>query len=242
MRYLHLSSVVFAVLFGVARAAPVPGPALERRQTEIAENSGDALDSGLDAPFDPSFDGGAGSGTADAWADPPDAGVDTAPLDRQADSLVGNSFAQIDGSTNIDNSSIEYPGDTQMTDNTGTAVSGNNNDIMPILNAPVTIVINSNNDKAAKRRPSSEPQLLPPPPVSAAQSAGGPILTAQQAAALSVLSSLSPEQLGRLIVAAQGIQQQPPLHSSADDAVSKMSAPSIEKLIEYALAVSQSHF
>ncbi|KAJ1737761.1 hypothetical protein LPJ72_000167 [Coemansia sp. Benny D160-2] len=238
MRYLHLSPVVFAVLFGVARAAPVPGPALERRQTEIAENSGDALDSGLDAPFDPSFDGGAGSGTADAWADPPDAGVDTAPLDRQADNLVGNSFAQIDDSTNIDNSSIEYPGGTQMTDNTGTAVSGNNNDIMPILNAPVTIVINSNNDKAAKRRPPSEPQ--PPPPVFAAQSAGGPILTAQQAAALSVLSSLSPEQLGRLIVAAQGIQQQPPLHSSADDAVSKMPAPSIERLIAYALAVSQS--
>ncbi|KAJ2660013.1 hypothetical protein IWW48_003176 [Coemansia sp. RSA 1200] len=241
MYYLHLSPVVFAVLFGVARAAPFPGSVLERRQTEITENSGDALDSGLDASFDPSFDGGSGSGAADVWADPPDAGVDTAPLERQADNLVGNSFAQIDDSTNIDNSSTEYPGDTQMTDNTGTAVSGNNNDIMPILNAPVTIVINSNNDKAARKRPLSEPQLLPPP-VPAVQSAGGPILTAQQTAALSVLSSLSPEQLRRLIVAAQGIQQQPPLHSSADDAVSKMPVPSIEKLIEYALAVSQSRF
>ncbi|KAJ2595180.1 hypothetical protein GGF39_003934, partial [Coemansia sp. RSA 1721] len=56
--------------------------------------------------------------------------------------LVGNSQTTIDDSVNLTDNSIEYPDDSELTGNTGTAVSGNNNDIMPIINAPVTVIIN----------------------------------------------------------------------------------------------------
>ncbi|KAJ2687460.1 hypothetical protein IWW39_002932 [Coemansia spiralis] len=82
--------------------------------------------------------------------------------------LAGNSITQIDDSTNSSLTNIEYPDDTQMTGNTGTAVSGNNNDIMPIINAPVTVIITSaDNDHhshpAGGRVAGSTPQ---PPPLS----------------------------------------------------------------------------
>ncbi|KAJ2414843.1 hypothetical protein H4218_001329 [Coemansia sp. IMI 209128] len=82
--------------------------------------------------------------------------------------LAGNSITQIDDSTNSSLTNIEYPDDTQMTGNTGTAVSGNNNDIMPIINAPVTVIITSaDNDHhshpAGGRASGTTPQ---PPPLS----------------------------------------------------------------------------
>ncbi|KAJ1958301.1 hypothetical protein EC988_000385 [Linderina pennispora] len=90
-----------------------------------------------------------------------------------ASNNVGNSVANIDSSTNIINTEIEYPDDTQMTDNTGTAVSGNNNDVMPIINAPVTVIVNEapSNHQQANPAPVA-PWEHPPGHPNASQVAG----------------------------------------------------------------------
>ncbi|KAJ1665917.1 hypothetical protein IW140_002843 [Coemansia sp. RSA 1813] len=220
---------------------------LEKRQSGFADDSGDALDTALDTSLDTldaAFDDGSDAGAVDIWMDPANRAAETVPLDGGADNLVGNSFAQIDDSTNIDNSSVEYPGDTQMTDNTGTAVSGNNNDIMPIINAPVTVIINSddNNDSKNLRRPPSLGSGASPP-VSAARPGGASRPVSQQSAALSALSSLSPGQLSQLLMATQGLQQQSSLYPKVGDTTNNAPdsfVPPIQRLVEYALAVSQS--
>ncbi|KAJ1793435.1 hypothetical protein LPJ59_004723 [Coemansia sp. RSA 2399] len=237
MRYVLLSPALFVVLFGFARAAPCPGPMLEKRQPGLDDDLGDTLDT---SSFDTAFGEGPGSGATDTWADPNSETANAAPVDVGADNLVGNNFAQIDDSTNIDNSSVEYPGDTQMTDNTGTAVSGNNNDIMPIINAPVTVIINSGDNKRNRKPPATGSRASPP--ASSAQPDGAPKLGTQQAAALSALASLPPAQLGQLLMEYPGLQQQLSFYLNA--AYNEPDAPvsPIQRLVEYALAVSQSRF
>ncbi|KAI9506099.1 hypothetical protein BX070DRAFT_219318 [Coemansia spiralis] len=144
-------SVFAIVLFAHVHAAPCPGKYFERRQAEV-------VDANTNSVQDVS-----NSGTA-ALTDP-DAAVgipETSLVDTGADNFVGNNFAQIDDTTNIDATNVEYPDDTQMTDNTGTAVSGNNNDVMPIINAPVTVIINSNESKNSKHPSPLAPQITQP--------------------------------------------------------------------------------
>ncbi|KAJ2786722.1 hypothetical protein GGI15_001300 [Coemansia interrupta] len=85
--------------------------------------------------------------------------VDTAAAAQVANS-VGNTDTTIDDSINLTDNSIDYPDDSQLTGNTGTAVSGNNNDIMPIINAPVTVIIN-NNDQPHTSRHNNSPSMPP---------------------------------------------------------------------------------
>ncbi|KAJ2546544.1 hypothetical protein EV175_005556 [Coemansia sp. RSA 1933] len=225
MRCVHFLPAVFIVLLSFTQAAPCPGLVLEKRQSGFTTDFGDALDTAVDTLDTAAFDNGSGTDAADTRTDPANDVFDAAPLDGGADNLVGNNFAQIDDSTNIDNSSVEYPGDTQMTDNTGTAVSGNNNDIMPIINAPVTVIINSDDNTSRKMPHPTESRS--PPPVPAFQPDSAPKLSPQDDAVLSALASLSPTQLSQLLAA-----------NPAPDSL----VPPIQRLIEYALAVSQSQF
>ncbi|KAJ2796507.1 hypothetical protein H4R21_004683, partial [Coemansia helicoidea] len=77
-------------------------------------------------------------------------GDDTVPDDGTSGgsvaNLAGNSLTNIDDSVSVNNVDVAYPGDAELTGNTGTAVSGNSNAVMPIINAPVTVIVNSAED------------------------------------------------------------------------------------------------
>ncbi|KAJ2404235.1 hypothetical protein GGF41_007246 [Coemansia sp. RSA 2531] len=156
--------------------------------------------------------------------------------------LAGNSITQIDDSTNNSLTNIEYPDDTQMTGNTGTAVSGNNNDIMPIINAPVTVIIN-NTENDHHRHPAGgmTPVEAPHPPPLSPQL---PIWQQQQQTPQTWGVPKQPDN----VPGGQPVQQ--PMVPS----VQQPMAPSfpgqvgvdpfgdrIQQLIAYALAVSQGH-
>ncbi|KAJ1871795.1 hypothetical protein LPJ55_003627 [Coemansia sp. RSA 990] len=143
----------------------------------------------------------------------------TAP--PSSDNLVGNSLAQIDDSVNINDTDIQYPGESQLTDNAGTAVSGNNNDIAPIINAPVTVIINSDDDHNSKQ--------LPPAQSNSATSA---------AAQLAKAMALAQAQAGSLQVPGLTLPQASAMNQVPVDDISAR----IEQLVLYAMALSRSRF
>ncbi|KAI7828476.1 hypothetical protein BX661DRAFT_182160, partial [Kickxella alabastrina] len=89
------------------------------------------------------------------------------PAGETTNNLAGNSLTQIDDSINIVDASIDYPDEAQLLGNSGTAISGNNNEISPIINAPVTVIINNNSNggrggsggggQNRQQRPSEQP-------------------------------------------------------------------------------------
>ncbi|KAJ1885260.1 hypothetical protein LPJ66_010204 [Kickxella alabastrina] len=91
------------------------------------------------------------------------ADINFAPAGETTNNLAGNSLTQIDDSINIVDASIDYPDEAQLLGNSGTAISGNNNEISPIINAPVTVIINNNNGgrggggQNRQQRPSEQP-------------------------------------------------------------------------------------
>ncbi|KAJ2856254.1 hypothetical protein J3B02_001707 [Coemansia erecta] len=155
----------------------------------------------------------------DATTDPIDGTTD--PLaGNSVNNLVGNSETTIDDSINLTDNSIDYPDDSELTGNTGTAVSGNNNDIMPIINAPVTVIINS---AGGDSKGQSAGQLAPP-------LAGPPIVNS--ASTTSQQQSLPQQQQQQQQQQVQQ-QQQQQLYSPLD--------ANIQNLIQYALLVSQNN-
>ncbi|KAJ2747640.1 hypothetical protein GGI20_000289 [Coemansia sp. BCRC 34301] len=155
--------------------------------------------------------------------------LDTTTSDT-INNLAGNTLTQIDDSTNNAMTSIDYPDDTQMTGNTGTAVSGNNNDIMPIINAPVTVIINNGED--GHRHHAGAPH--PPAPANAA-----PMWQKQQQQP-SQQAWAVPTQPGGFVQGAPPVQQPvtPPYPAQAN---MDPFGDRIQQLIAYALAVSQGH-
>ncbi|KAJ2323417.1 hypothetical protein GGI00_005631 [Coemansia sp. RSA 2681] len=155
--------------------------------------------------------------------------------------LAGNTLTQIDDSANNSTTNIEYPDDTQMTGNTGTAVSGNNNDIMPIINAPVTVIINNSENShrhhaGGKPLPAAEGAPHPPMPPNA-----GPMWQQQQQQQPSPPQAwAAPIQPGGAASGAPLVQQPVdlpyPAQANADPFTDR-----IQQLIAYALAVSQGH-
>ncbi|KAJ1859662.1 hypothetical protein LPJ73_001749, partial [Coemansia sp. RSA 2703] len=135
MHYRISLAVLFAALSVIVCAAPCPH--LHKRQ-DVQSVPADFEDASAAMPAD----------TADSIA--------AAPVVNS----VGNSDTTIDDSINLTDNSIDYPDDSQLTGNTGTAVSGNNNDIMPIINAPVTVIIN-NNDQPHPLRQNVPPVMTP---------------------------------------------------------------------------------
>ncbi|KAJ2452520.1 hypothetical protein EV183_002893 [Coemansia sp. RSA 2336] len=159
----------------------------------------------------------------------PGSSLGTAPPSN--DNLVGNSLAQIDDSVNISDTDIQYPGDSQLTDNAGTAVSGNNNDIAPIINAPVTVIINSDDDHNSKQLPQALPDSAIP--------------AATQLAKAMALAQVSAFQKGRLASPASPLQVPGPASPQAaamnQAPVDDVSAR-IEQLVSYAIVLSRSRF
>ncbi|KAJ2057942.1 hypothetical protein GGI17_005343 [Coemansia sp. S146] len=152
-RHIAVMALV-AVLALVAHSAPCPHN-IDKRQLDLL---GELADSSVPevAITDDTQPSPVAADTADVLT--PDT----------VNNLAGNSLTQIDDSTNNALTNIEYPDDTQMTGNTGTAVSGNNNDIMPIINAPVTVIIN-NTENDHHSHPAGDRALVGaphPPPLS----------------------------------------------------------------------------
>ncbi|KAJ2786196.1 hypothetical protein H4R18_000043 [Coemansia javaensis] len=132
---MHGGAVVAAlalVLAGASCAAPLSHIGPRQADTAPPDGYGDPVFAGDDVLPDPAAADAFGGWAPDAQADPQMGAVDN---------LVGNSFAQIDDSVNVNDVDIEYPGDAELTGNAGTAVSGNSNQIMPIINAPVTVIV-----------------------------------------------------------------------------------------------------
>ncbi|KAJ2910344.1 hypothetical protein GGI21_000966 [Coemansia aciculifera] len=147
-----------------------------------------------------------------------------APSDT-INNLAGNTLTQIDNSTSSSLTNIEYPDETQMTGNTGTAVSGNNNDIMPIINAPVTVIINSSEDSHRRHHAGSKP-----PPVAMPAANAGPAWQPSLAQPSNAVPGGS-------------FFQQPvsPLPPYPEQANVDPFGERIQQLIAYALSVSQGH-
>ncbi|KAJ2801918.1 hypothetical protein H4R20_003486 [Coemansia guatemalensis] len=198
------------------------------------------LDSSLPedaAPLNAPADGSVPGGTAQL-----DGGSSAG---NPASNLVGNSLTQIDDSVNVSNTDIDYPGDSELTGNTGTAVSGNNNDIMPIINAPVTVIINSDHQDNSHNHP--RPQSPPSPSPPSLPSLGGlppPSLGAfpQQLPVPATQSRLShipgSATNGRPFA---GQWPAPPLpNNPANEAMDPVAAR-IQQLVSHALAMSQFH-
>ncbi|KAJ2490764.1 hypothetical protein IWW37_002867 [Coemansia sp. RSA 2050] len=220
MRRQTAVMALVAILALVARSAPCPH--IDKRQLdllgELVDNSAAEVALANDAQLSPAADEAANA----AEVLTPDT----------VNNLAGNSITQIDDSTNSSLTNIEYPDDTQMTGNTGTAVSGNNNDIMPIINAPVTVIItNADNDHhshpAGGKMPVSAPQ---PPPLSPQL----PVWQQQQQQ-----QQQQPPQTWA-IPGGQPVQQPlaPPYPGQVD---ADPFGSRIQQLIAYALAVSQDH-
>ncbi|KAJ2003744.1 hypothetical protein H4R26_002899 [Coemansia thaxteri] len=121
----------------------------------------------------------------------------------------------------MDQTNIEYPDETQMTGNTGTAVSGNNNDIMPIINAPVTVIINSS-DNSRHRQTGSH--VSPPSLPQMQQPAQRPAPVQARVPDPASWANTTPP-------------QQPQLLADMSDPFGMR----IQQLIAYALAMSQGH-
>ncbi|KAJ2702662.1 hypothetical protein FB645_004197 [Coemansia sp. IMI 203386] len=154
--------------------------------------------------------------------------------------LVGNSQTTIDDSVNLTDNSIEYPDDSELTGNTGTAVSGNNNDIMPIINAPVTVIINGAGNSGRQNTGQIASSAT-------GQPAAGAWAEPQQQ------QQQRPMQRTAQQPFQQPLQQQPvfqaanpePILAAPQVAVTQpQSSPidaNLQKLIEYALMVSQNN-
>ncbi|KAJ2848317.1 hypothetical protein IWW36_003369 [Coemansia brasiliensis] len=158
------------------------------------------------------------------------------PAAPNNDNLVGNSVAQVDDSINVNDTDIQYPGESQLTDNTGTAVSGNNNDIAPIINAPVTVIINSNEDDHEDKRP------LPALPNSATPAATA-LAKAMALARASTLEKggLAP-QVNPLQTPGFSAPQRPLSASAINQVPANDITARIEQLVSYAMALSRSRF
>lgn len=149
---------IFYLLVAVASGSPCPAPSIHKRQfaPPMMGGGGGMMASGypgvgfgFDNYFypDPSYGLGMGSAASN-------------------ENMVGNSLAQIDNSTNMQESNIEYPGESRIAGNTGTSVSGDNNDIMPVINAPVTVIINDSDPDKNKQhiQPRPSQRFMPPRP------------------------------------------------------------------------------
>ncbi|KAJ1734721.1 hypothetical protein LPJ61_000923 [Coemansia biformis] len=213
-------------LAAASRAAPLPR--VERRQADLAPSDGygwpdlagndAALEPGAAASWD-TYDGGAvdEAPVGEAWPDTAAQPDDSAPEYTIAN-LAGNSLTQVDNGVSVNDIDVEYPGDSELTGNTGTAVSGNGNDIMPIINAPVTVIVNSGESGTRHR--------LPPPLGSSAAAAPG--------AALGTWPLPGS--------AAGGLQRPvPPYVTGSDPWATDPFSDRIQQLVAYALAASQSH-
>ncbi|PIA16583.1 hypothetical protein COEREDRAFT_81231 [Coemansia reversa NRRL 1564] len=221
---------------------------------EIPANLSDDIAAAQDAPVEGAIDEEV---ALDTFLDGP--WPDTAaPLDTPADgvgpdgiaqlddgssagnpvsNLVGNSLTQIDDSVNVSNTDIDYPGNSELTGNTGTAVSGNNNEIMPIINAPVTVIINPDHHDSLHKHPVPQSPLsdrMPPPSLSASPQQQQPVPATQPALSQVPGSAENGQPLARQW------PEPPLLNNPADGAVDPFAAR-IQQLILYAIAMSQSH-
>lgn len=155
---------IFYLLVAVASSSPCPAPSIRKRQFAPPMMGGGMMASGypgvgfgFDNYFYPDPSYGLGMGSAAAAS---------ASAAASNENMVGNSLAQIDNSTNMQESNIEYPGESRIAGNTGTSVSGDNNDIMPVINAPVTVIINDSDTGKNKQRiqPPPSQRFMPPRP------------------------------------------------------------------------------
>ncbi|KAJ2612451.1 hypothetical protein H4S08_002696 [Coemansia sp. RSA 1365] len=210
--------------------------AMQDAPVEDAINEEVALDTFVDgtwpdaaAPLDTPADGSMPDGSAHL--------DDGFSAGSPVSNLVGNSLTQIDDSVNVSNTDIDYPGNSELTGNTGTAVSGNNNEIMPIINAPVTVIINPDHHDGLHSHLSPQSPLsdrMAPPSLGASPQQQQPVPVTQPAFS----------QVPGLAENGQPLAGQwpgtPPLNNPANGAADPFAAR-IQQLILYAIEMSQSH-